>query len=206
LERKWSRASIDRIKADLVDHLTFRGPVFDAFSRPKSDSASPDSELAARYRVLLNAFRDATTDERLRFFALWARAELNILPKDSMGSEVVERLSAEEKKRVSKIPLNDLRYAGIVRAWLPYVDRLFHDAKSVSSSLGESLRSLDYDQLAVEIFTTKRWRSPIEFICEWLAGRGGIQKEKPRKDPDISRTLRNAYSRIFGSGAPHPPK
>jgi hypothetical protein len=141
----------------------------------------------------------------LGVFARWLWAELDVLPEDSIGKAAVARLSSEALKSVRAAKWNDLYYTQLVLIWLPYVERLFQDASecSASGSRNQCLRSLGYDAGAVDIFLTKSWRSPIEFTCECLAARGGIQMVKPRQDPDMARTLRNAYTRVLGQGTRH---
>jgi hypothetical protein len=109
-------------------------------------------------------------------------------------------LISREQKRLARIPFNDFRYAGIVRSWLPYADRLFQERKDIRRGLDAStrLKNMRYDPLAIEIVLTKRWRSAVEFVCGWLAQRGGIEMVKQRKDSDSANTLRNSYTRVFG--------
>ncbi len=67
-----------------------------------------DSQLAARHDLLLAVFREVTcADDRLRIFAQWLWAELNIRPEDSLGEELKTRLTLTVLKRVNKIPWND---------------------------------------------------------------------------------------------------
>ncbi|MGH9690349.1 MAG: hypothetical protein ACRD4C_04500 [Candidatus Acidiferrales bacterium] len=203
-EKAWSRNPLNKIGADLLRHLTFRGPLFYAFSESKSGSNTPDADRAARYMILLNLLRGRlSTNERLAILTQWAWAEANITPEDFLGSELASRLASETRKRMANFPINDLYYAGLVQIWLPYIARLFRDAEGASSAHDpkQKLLRLGHDPAAVEI-VKKTQRSPVAFTCEWLAGRTGIAMKKPRQDADISRTLKNAYSRIFGSGAP----
>jgi hypothetical protein len=205
LEKQTDRKSLDRLKAALVRDLTFRGPVFDAFSTWNTDPASAEHERAARYEVLLKFFRETKNpDERLGILAQWLWAELDQSPEDSLGKEGVAHLSSAGQERLGRLPLNDFRYTQLVRTWLPYADRLFQDAKMPGRRLKEHLLSLGYEKTAVETYLKKSWRSRIEFTCDWLAARGGIEMLKAREDSDIARTLRNAYTRILGRGAPHP--
>lgn len=203
-EQQWNDTGVDRIESELILRLVFRGPVFGAFG---TASHGTESELTARYHLLRKLSQQAPdADQRLNIFAQWAWGELDIPPMDSIGPDAVVRLSAAAQAQISAIPFNDLRYAGLVRIWLPYIERLFHDAKSKidgPSAAKKHLLALKYDQSAIDIFTAKEWRSLVQFTCEWLATRGGIIMEKPRSDSDTARTLVNAYSRIFGSGAPH---
>jgi len=209
LQEQTNRESLDRVKAALVRELTFRGLVFDAFSKPRSDAASPEAELAARYQLLLKLFREATkADDRLHVIAQWLWAELGAPPETLLGETTTKHLVTHAQKRVSGLQLNDFYYAQVVQHWLPYAERLFQDARSgrtTPRTLNASLRSLGHDPIAVDVFFRKKWRSQIEFTCEWLAARGGIKMLKARRDPDMARTLRNAYSRILGQGVPHCP-
>lgn len=206
-EKKLTRESFDKLKRQLVYELTFRGPIFDAFSNKNKASPAQASELVARYSLLRAMFREARcADDRLWVFAQWLWAECDVQPEDSLGEELLARLTLDTLKRVNKIPWNDFYYAKLVEIWLPYSKRLFEDAEKTGAhgdNLTKSLESLGFRSDIVIIFVDKSWRSPIEFTCEWLATRGGIAMLKPREDPNISRTLRNAYSRVFGTGAPH---
>jgi hypothetical protein len=204
LEKSWPRSAVDRLKFVLARDLTFRGRFFRAFSAGPRVSTSSDPELAARYRALVESFRKTQhPDDRLNLFAQWLWVELQITPEDALGEKEVERLSFGARKRLRGIPFNDMYYAQRVRIWLAYSERLFQDAKAANIPNREThLRTLGYDPSAVEVFISKRWRSAVEFTCEWLATRGGIEPVKPRKDPDLARTLRNAYTKISGRGAP----
>jgi hypothetical protein len=205
LEKSWSRSAIDRLKFVLARDLTFRGKFFRAFSVRPVVSTLSDPELAARYRALVESFRKTRhPDDRLNLFAQWLWAELEIAPDEALGEKEVERLSFEARERFRGIPFNELYYARLVQIWLLYSERLFQDAKAANIPNREThLRTLGYDSSAVEIFTSKGWRSAVEFTCEWLATRGGIETVKARKEPDPARTLRNAYTKIFGRGAPN---
>jgi len=205
MEGRTDRKSLEQLKTVLVRDLTFRGPIFDAFSARNIDPARADPEQAARYEVLLKFFRETKNpDERLRILAEWLWAELDQSPEDSLGKEAVTHLTSAVRVSLRRFPLNDFYYAHLVRTWLPYVERLFQDAQVQSGRrLKEDLLSLGYDKIAVGTYVSKTWRSTIEFTCQWLAMRGGIEMIKPREDTDMARTLRNAYSRIFGQGAPH---
>jgi hypothetical protein len=203
-EKAFSRNAIDRLKSLLAQDLTFRGKLFDAFSARPLNSSFPDADLAARYQALVESFRKTRqSDERLNLFAQWLWAELGITPDESLGKAEVKRLSLEARRRVAHVEFNSLYYAGLVQIWLIYSGRLFRDARAVNESNPEKrLRRLGYDSSAVEIFILKRWRSEVEFTCEWLATRGRIEMVKPRADLDAARTLRNAYTKIFGRSAP----
>jgi hypothetical protein len=202
IQKKWNRNLINREKATWVREWTFRGPVFDAFSKRKSTSDDADAELAIKYRLLLKMFRETTlTDARLNIFAQWLWGEFDILPEDSLGVREFTRLSSDVRKKLNKIPLNDLFYAQFVRIWLPYSERLFQDAKKKSRNthdLKKRLIALGYETDALEIFNNKSWNSTVEFTCEWLATRGEIEMVKHRENSDTAATLRNAYTKIMG--------
>jgi hypothetical protein len=201
LERQRTRRSLDRLNAAFIRNSTFRASVFDAFSTKNNVPVSAESERALKYELLLEIFRNTRNpDERLRILAQWLWAELGQSPEVSLGAEVAARLSSVVKKRLRSFPLNDLYYTQLVLTWLPYTEHLFQDAQR-SGSKSDSLE--DYEKNAVEIYLSKSWRSRIEFTCEWLAERGGIETLKARKDPDMARRLVNACSRILGRGAPH---
>lgn len=209
LEKESGLAMFDHLKTVLVRELTFNGAVFDTFSERKNKFPKEDSEMAVRYRLLLEMLREATSpDQRLTIFAQWLLAERGVPPEESLGEVALKRLRSDALNRMGSLPLNDLRYANLIRIWLPYVERLFQDARIAeikAADVSKRLQRLGYDNLASELFATKgaRWRSRVEFTCQWLAQRGGIKMLKPREETDIAQTLRNAYSRIFGSGAPH---
>jgi hypothetical protein len=208
-EKKWVRPVLDELKAAIARHLTFRGPLFDAFSASKGKSDKPDSERMIGYQLFVDALQNTSTpDERLKVFAQWCWACLDIPPEQTLGVPLVKRLTSAALESVSKVPFNDLFYANVVQIWLPYSKRLIEDgsaakaAKVMPDKLQKHLLSLKYEQSAVELFASKLWQSPIEFACEWLAGQGRIDMIKGRKNPDTARTLRNAYTRIFGKSAP----
>ena len=202
-EKALTRDSFDKLKMHLVRELHFRIPIFDVFSDKNYASPVQASELVSRYSLLRAVFREAMcADDRLRAFARWLWAELDVQPEDSLGEELMARLTSDTRKRVNKIPWNDFYYASLVEIWLRYSKRLFADAadaKAHGANLTQSLESLGFRSDIVNIFVDKSWRSPIELTCEWLAGRGGIQMSKARKDADMARTLRNAYSRVRGA-------
>jgi hypothetical protein len=206
LEKQSNRRSLDQLKETLVRDLTFRGSIFDAFTKRSSDPLVAELEGAVKYDYLLEIFRKTKNpDERLHILAQWLWAELDQLPEDSLGKETVARLSSADRERLRRLPLNDFYYTQLIQTWLPYAERLFQDAKgpgSTSRRLRQDLLSLGYEKNAVETYLSMSWKSSIEFTCQWLATRGGIKMLKPRKDPDMARTLRNAYSRILGQGAP----
>jgi hypothetical protein len=192
------------IKSQLVRELAFGGKDFDRWQGSNSVSSANVSEQAAKYRLLVEKFRDAKgANERLRLFAQWLWADLGVQPEDALGKNVTTHLSSKAAKRVNTMPWNDFYLGRLVQIWLPYCERLLEDSERVSMDSvnnQQRLRALGYDSLAVQIVTAnrKKWRSAIVLTCEWLANRGGIRMVKPRKDADIARTLRNAYSRMFG--------
>jgi hypothetical protein len=201
LERQRTRRSLDQFNAAIIRDLRFRTSLFDVFPERNSASASAESARAFKYKLLLEVFRNTKSpDERLLILAQWLWAELGQSPEVSLGEEVASRLSSAVKKRLKSFPLNDLYYTNLVLTWLPYTQRLFQDAQRPGSK-SDSLE--DYEKNAVQIYRSKSWRSPIEFTCEWLAARGGIETLKARKDPDMARRLVNACARIVGRGAPH---
>jgi hypothetical protein len=205
--QQWTISAAETLRTLLARDLTFRGRIFQAFSAQRTGPATRDAELAARYRALLKIMSDLDdTHQRLRVFAQWAWAELGIEPEKSLGSKAVSSLVSGQLKRVSQVPFNDLRYAGMVQAWLPYSKHLFADAKTHRPrvrDLQRELLKLGYEPSAAELITSRSWQSPIEFTCQWLPTCGGIEMVKERQEPDQARTLRNAYSKIFGRGAPH---
>jgi hypothetical protein len=203
--RSWSRTAIDRLRLVLALHLTFRGKVFQALSVRPLGSTLSGPELAARYQALVESFRKTQhPDDRLNLFAQWLWAELGIAPDEVLGTKEAQRLTVEARARLRGIPFNDLYYAELVQIWLVYSERLFLDARAANTRKPEThLQTLCYEPSAIELFTSKRWRSPVEFTCEWLGARAGIKTVKARKDADLARTLRNAYTKIFGRGAPH---
>jgi hypothetical protein len=202
-ERALTRDSFDKLKMHLVRELHFRIPIFDVFSDKNYAAPVQDSDLVARYNLLRAVFREPMcADDRLRIFARWLWAELDVQPEDSLGEELMARLTADTLKRLNKIPWNDFYYASLVEIWLRYSKRLFQDAENINKqggNLKQSLGSLGFRSDIVNIFLNKSWRSPIELSCEWLATRGGIRMLKPRKDPELGRTLRNAYTRVRGA-------
>lgn len=198
---------MNKLARDLACALTFHGSIFRAFSARSTDSAASEAELAARYRLIREFMSTAKdTDERLRAFAQWAWAEVGVEPNEALGAEAASRLISDNLKRVRQIPFNDLRYAGMVRAWLPYAERLLKDVEKCRAGVRDvqnELRKLGYDSFFAELAASKSWRSAVALTCEWLAMREGIEKVKPRKTgEDTARTLRNAYTRIFGRRAP----
>jgi hypothetical protein len=195
-----------RSKSAMAEALTFGGQVPEGFYEQRSGAETPDSELAARYNLLLDLFRQAKhPQDRLKVFAEWLWTELRMPPKRSLGADVTKGLTADAKAKQSGVPFNDLRYAWIVEAWLPYSGRLFAAGGELreTHNATKRLQDLGYDVDAAQVFLEKTWRSQIEFICAWLAQRGGIQMPKKRADPDIARTLRNSYTKIFGRGKRH---
>jgi len=208
-EKKWTREPLERLKTAVLYNLAFHGTVFDTFSGRTGSDTFGEPELAARYNLLLKLLRAArNADARLHIFAQWAWAQLSVPPNDSLGKEVAVRLAHHyTQRRVNQIHLNDFFYAGIIQIWLRYAARLFQDAGIVQGKTNppkQRLRSLGYDSLAVDIFCSKQWKSTVEFTCDWLGTRGGIERAKSRKVFDSARTLRNAYSRVFGRGASRP--
>lgn len=198
---------MNKLVRDLAYALTFHGHILRAFSARRNDSRASEAELAARYRLILKFVSAAKdTDERLRAFAQWTWAELGVEPNDALGAEAVSRLISDNLKRVRQIPFNDLRYAGIVKAWLPYAEGLLNDVEKcrpVVRDVQNELRKLGYDSSFVELAASKSWRSAVALTCEWLAMREGIEKVKQRRTgEDTARTLRNAYTRILGRRAP----
>lgn len=198
---------MNKLVRDLAYASTFHGRILRAFSARRNDSRASEAELAARYRLILKFVSAAKdTDERLRAFAQWTWAELGVEPNDALGAEAVSRLISDNLKRVRQIPFNDLRYAGIVKAWLPYAEGLLNDVEKcrpVVRDVQNELRKLGYDSSFVELAASKSWRSAVALTCEWLAMREGIEKVKQRRTgEDTARTLRNAYTRILGRRAP----
>jgi hypothetical protein len=190
------------LKEILVRQISFGAKVFDGIS--DQSSVPLESHLAAKYTFLGSAFRDKrSADERLRLFAQWLWTEFQVQPEDSLGERTAKRLSSEAKKRVNTIPWNDYFYAELVKVWLPYSTSILEDSQKLPGSktggTEQSLTAVGYDAVMSTTVASKSWRSAIELTCEWLASRGGIPMIKPRKDPDMARTLRNAYSRMHGS-------
>ena len=190
------------LKEGLVRQLAFGGKIFEGIS--DQTSIPPEPDLAAKYTFLGSALRDKkSADERLKLFAQWLWTEFQVRPEDSLGERTAKRLSSEAGKRVNRIPLNDYFYAELVAVWLPYSKSILEDSKKLQGSktggTEQGLTALGYDALMSTTVASKSWRSAIEVTCEWLASRGGIPMIKPRKDPDMARTLRNAYSRMYGS-------
>ena len=86
--------------------------------------------------------------------------------------------------------------------WLPYSQAQMADAEILrqqGKDPAPELVGLGYSAFPAANSARKRWRSPVEFTCEWLAERSGLPLAKPKRDPNPARTLRNAYSRVYGS-------
>src|SRR5215472_7940487 len=89
--------------ADSICRAILSFPCF-ILESPKPISSATESELAAKHWLLLDMFRNAKgPDERLRLFAQWLLAELNMRPEDSLGEKIAARLSSEAVRRVNRI-------------------------------------------------------------------------------------------------------
>src|ERR1700719_1543143 len=66
-EKKLTREIFNELKIHIARVLTFRGPIFDVFSNKNNAAPLQDSQLAARYGLLLAVFREVMcADDRLR--------------------------------------------------------------------------------------------------------------------------------------------
>jgi len=208
LEKQLNKNRFDELKTEFVRRLAFGGAIFDAFAELKHRPGMPQSEVALKYELVYKLFHVAKiSDERLRVFAQWIWAELDVKPEDSLGEEVFRRLTRQVSKRVAKLPWKDFYYVQLVRIWLPYTCRLLEEGKRVRAgktrNTEQRLKALGFQRPELELFAgDKAWRSAEEFTFEWLARRQAVRMLRPRSDPDVAATLRNAYSRVFGSGAP----
>jgi hypothetical protein len=203
---EWTREGIANYEDDISEGLTFRGPIFDAFSSAKSDSDTSEGELAAKYKILLNVLRrPLARDERLQLIAQWAWAETGLRPREFLGSVLASQLMEETRHRVQKLPTNDLYYAGLIVIWLPYIEQLFADVRATAHVHRQKNELLSYghEEQALSIHLNRTWRSPVAFACEWLATRGVDMLKGREANAPSSVTLQNAYSRTFGDSAPH---
>jgi len=88
----------------------------------------------------------------------------------------------------------DFKYNDLVEGWVLYFDRLLKDRGRGTGKDMKRLSALGYEEEAVKLLLDKRWRSAVPLTCAWLAQRNVICTS--RKNPDVARTLENAYSRV----------
>jgi hypothetical protein len=196
-ERQAAKIDLAKLKVILAEILFFGKPLFEP--PPVVDEASAidkETDLRIRnqlwqgvkYRQILSLLRRCSTPgDRLFLLAWWLSQEKICKPEDILGIEVLRRMA---KTRFSGLSATDFRHADTVRVWLPYFSRLINDA--VGRSVAEIVK-LGYDEAAARAVAGKR--SEIEAACSWLADRrGAVNVDVP--------TLRNAYSRIYGTIRP----
>jgi hypothetical protein len=193
-ERDAVKLDFAKLKLMLAKPLFFGQPIFGP--PPVVDEASvinKETDLkirtqlwqASKYRQILRLLRRCSKPEdRLFLLAWWLSQERVCEPEDILGIGALRRMA---KKRFRRLSATDFRYADTVRVWLPYFNRLINDFRSKSVT---ELVKLGYNEAAAQAAARKR--SAIEAACTWLADRpGSINVDVP--------TLRNAYSRVYGT-------
>ena len=157
---------------------------------PKPDATEP-LFLAERYQELVEQLRSADDDMLWYWLGQWFKSEGIRAPDKFVPPDVVARLV----KR-GGISGADIRNARVVRIWLPYTEPLVRKTRWLrrdnARNIGKRLKELGYDSAAIELVTSKRWDSPVEFTCDWVASRSeGSNAEYQRE------TLVNSYSRYL---------
>ncbi len=193
-ERKAAKIDLTKLKVILAEVLFFGKPLFEP--PPVVDEASAiDKEMdlrirkelwqGAKYRQILSLLgRCSKREDKLFMLAWWLSQEKICKPEDVLGIEVLRRMA---KTRFSGLSATDFRHADTVRVRLPYFSQLINDA--VGRSVAELVK-MGYAEVAAQAVAGKR--SEIEAACSWLADRpGAVNVDVP--------TLRNAYSRIYGT-------
>jgi len=187
----------------IVWELTFPGRKF-----PIAITADPGADTASlvregqKYIALLDLLKKAPNgDTRSYWIAQWLKDEGVAPPHQTLPKGIFSRLTKKARERLKGLSLTDLLYANLVLVWLPYSEALLADAEILrqqGKDPAPQLIGLGYSIVAANC-VVKRWRSVVEFSCEWLARRSGLPLAKPRLDANPARTLRNAYSRVYGS-------
>jgi hypothetical protein len=164
------------------------------------DVNSPDFLISQGhvYQHLVALLRGARHDKDKFWYVLaaWLRSEDLIQPDRLLPKDVFERLTKGYKARLNSLSVKDHYNSFVIRTWLPYTEPLVRKAgwlkkrkeKRQVLRPAEELNRLGYALDAAELATSKTWVSAVEFTCEWLAPRLGVD----------APTLRNAYSRVVG--------
>ncbi len=195
-ERQVTRSSYEKLNNLLVEELAFGKPVIPS-------SLTGDRWRYAYLLTLLRKARD--TDTKWYILANWLKHENVCRPREFLPQQVFVRLTAGDNRRAGRVGWNDFYYASMIQAWLPYCQSLLEDIKATahgSKNQATHLQELGYDPgLVIRALPgvpgTRPRRSAMELACEWLAQRGTVVAAKKRRDPDLPKTLRNAYSRVM---------
>jgi hypothetical protein len=162
---------------------------------PKPENPEP-LFYKERYLELVEKLRGVQEDAEFYYWVeQWCKSEGLRVPKNFVPPKAARWLIKE-----AKISGADILNARVVRSWLPYTEPLVRKTRWLrqenAGNLGKRLKDLGYDSAAIELVTSKRWDSPVEFTCEWVAWRSrGHQRE----------TLRNSYTRFFPKWHEHAP-
>jgi hypothetical protein len=162
-----------------------------------------------KYSFLLDLLkRSGNSDTIWYILANWLQSEGICTPEKLLPEDVFRRITQAARKKLAKLSWTDYYYTDLIRAWLPYSQALLQGIKALNprelEKLAGQLRELGDEADSIRLATRRRRPSAVTLTCAWLADRGVVRPAKRRKDPDPVRTLRNAYSRLCGSGAPRP--
>lgn len=157
---------------------------------PKPEATEP-LFYKERYQELVEQLRSADDDMLWYWLGQWFKSEGIRAPDKFVPPDVVARLV----KR-GGISGADILNARAVRIWLPYTEPLVRKTRWLrqenAGNPGKRLKDLGYDSAAIELVTSKRWNSPVEFTCDWVASRSeGSNTEYQRE------TLVNSYSKYL---------
>ena len=158
---------------------------------PKPEATEPRF-YKERYLELVEQLRLADDDMLWYWLGQWFKSEGIRAPEKIVPLDVAKRLL--QKGEISGA---DIRNARVVRIWLPYTEPLVRKTRWLrqdnAGNIEKRLTALGYDSAAIKMVTRlRRWESPVEFTCEWVAWRSlGSNKEYQRE------TLVNSYSRFF---------
>jgi hypothetical protein len=161
------------------------------FTSPPDAGAAEPLIFKKLYLELVEQLK--TADDVMLWYWLgqWFKSEGIRNPDKFLPKKILDALTRE-----LSISGADIRNAYAVRIWLPYTEPLLRRTRWLQQQKTRNprnaLRNLGYDSEAIESAASRRWSSPVEFTCDWVAERTlGSGKEYQRE------TLVNSYSRYL---------
>jgi hypothetical protein len=154
---------------------------------PKPEATEPWF-YRERYLELVEQLRLADDDMLWYWLGQWFKSEGIRAPEKIVPLDVAKRLLQE-----GDISGADICNARVVRIWLPYTEPLVRKTRWLrqdnAGNIKKRLKELGYDSAAIKMVAgLRRWESPVEFTCEWVASRSTEYQRE---------TLVNSYSRYL---------
>jgi hypothetical protein len=178
-EDRFTSIDFEKVKSEFAKAYIFSPRGFPP--QPKRGCRTTTaSEACKKYRALMESVRQAKTClAKLWALAWWLKNENVCEPEELLGLDELQRVA---KSLFGFMSSSEFRYAAMVDAWIPYLERLLHDLCLTGSK--SKLIEMGYDESAVAAALGKRKSVPA--VCDWLS------------DRSVPASFANAYSGIYG--------